>query len=385
MSPAATFTGLLLLFGALLSITFVAPVPQRGRWLLFGLQWMVVFAVSQVVAQDKLILSLCLALTLEAIVLLRQVVPVFLVAAGSIALYIVTALSSLGVWSGSLDTWSGWTSLWSVLVLKSDFADLLLFTAGYLVLYVLQTRTQLQRDAAYRKLEAAKTELETAHAELTESAGQIEELTRLTERQRLARDLHDTLTQGLAGVILQLEVASAHQAKQNYTRAAEIVQGAIGRAREALQEARAAIADLRAESPGPRDLTADVQKEIDRFGAATGITCQADLDALAAIPPPLDGQLRRALAEALANVARHAQARRVWIGAAVRQGMVEVEVRDDGVGFNPAAINPDGHYGLLGLRERAQQSGGDVAVISRPGTGTTLRFRFPCDRARGCT
>jgi NarL family two-component system sensor histidine kinase YdfH len=284
----------------------------------------------------------------------------------------------MGVWSGSLDTRSGWTSLWSVLVLKSDFADLLLFTAGYLVLYVLQARTQVQRDAAYRELEAAKSELEMAHAELTASAGQIEELTRLTERQRLARDLHDTLTQGLAGVILQLEVATAHLAKQNYTRTAEIVQGAIGRARDALQEARAAIADLRAESPGPRDLTADVQMEIDRFGAATGIICEADLDALAAIPPPLDGQLRRALAEALANVARHAQARHVWIGAAFRQGMVEVEVRDDGVGFDPAAVNPDGHYGLLGLRERAQLSGGDLAVVSTPGTGTTLRCRFPC-------
>jgi len=377
VSPIVVFTGLMVLFGALLSITFVMPVPQHGRWLLFCLQWTIVLAVSQVVAQDKLILSLCLALALEAIVLLEQVVPIFLAAAGSLLLYVVTALQSMGAWSGSLDTRSGWTSLWNVLVLKTDFADLLLFTAGYLVLYVLQIRTQLQRDAAYRKLEAANIDLGMAHAQLTESAGKLEELTRLTERQRLARDLHDTLTQGLAGVILQLEVASSHHAKQNHARAAEIVHGATGRAREALREARAAIADLRTESHGPRDLSTEIQKEIDRFGAATGIVCETDLDALAAVPPPLEEQVRRAVAEALANVARHAQAERVWIGASMRQGIVEVDVRDDGLGFDPAAVNADGHYGLLGLRERTQLAGGDVEVDSAPGKGTTVRLRFP--------
>jgi NarL family two-component system sensor histidine kinase YdfH len=385
VSPVALFTGLMLLFGALLSISFVAPVSQHGRWLLLCLQWTVVLAVSQVVAQDKLILSLCLALTLEAIVLLRQVVPVGIAAAGAILLYLITALQGMGAWSGSLDTWAGWTSLWNVLVLKTDFADLLFFTVGYLVLYVLQTRTQLQRDAAYRELKVANADLEAAHAQLAQKAGQIEELTRLTERQRLARDLHDTLTQGIAGVILQLEVASSHQAKQNHARAAEIVQGAIGRARDALREARAAIADLRAEVPGPRDLATDMRTEIDRFGATTGITCEADLDAVAAVPPQLGDQVRRAVAEALANVARHAQAQYVWIGASLREDMVEVEVRDDGVGFDPAAVSPDGHYGLLGLRERTQLSGGEVAVASLPGAGTTVRFRFPRGPVGRCT
>jgi NarL family two-component system sensor histidine kinase YdfH len=202
----------------------------------------------------------------------------------------------------------------------------------------------------------------------------------MTERQRLARDLHDTLTQGLAGVILQLEVAGSHQSRQNHTRAAEIVQGAIERARDALREARAAIADLRAESPGPRGLVSDIRRQIDRFGAATGLACEADLDAMAAVPPQLEEQVRRAVAEALTNVARHAQAQRVWIDTSVSADAVEIEVRDDGVGFDSAAAYPPGHYGLLGLRERAQLSGGDLAVISTPGAGTSVRFRFPRER-----
>jgi signal transduction histidine kinase len=106
---------------------------------------------------------------------------------------------------------------------------------------------------------------------------------------------------------------------------------------------------------------------------------------MAAVPPQLEEQVRRAVAEALTNVARHAQAQQVWIDTSLCEDTVEVEVRDDGVGFDSAAAHPPGHYGLVGLRERALLSGGDLAVISTPGAGTSVRFRFPRERVGGRT
>jgi len=80
----------------------------------------------------------------------------------------------------------------------------------------------------------------------------------------------------------------------------------------------------------------------------------------------------------LTNVARHARAQNVWVRLADRDGMLEITVRDDGAGFSPAAANiPAGHYGLVGLRERARMAGGTLEVASAPGQGTTVALRLP--------
>ncbi|HMA35197.1 MAG TPA: ATP-binding protein, partial [Chloroflexia bacterium] len=86
---------------------------------------------------------------------------------------------------------------------------------------------------------------------------------------------------------------------------------------------------------------------------------------------------RRAITEALANTAQHAGARQAWVLLATCDGLLDIEVRDDGVGFEPATIATAGHYGLLGLRERARLAGGDLQIVSAPGRGTSLRLRFP--------
>jgi NarL family two-component system sensor histidine kinase YdfH len=82
--------------------------------------------------------------------------------------------------------------------------------------------------------------------------------------------------------------------------------------------------------------------------------------------------------EGLANVARHAHAHQVWVRVAAQDGALEIAVRDDGRGFDPQAVNGEaGHYGLIGLRERARLAGGALEITSAPGAGTTLRLRLP--------
>ena len=133
-----------------------------------------------------------------------------------------------------------------------------------------------------------------------------------------------------------------------------------------------------------RMLTADATcpevmlKEIEHFQLATGIACECDLTALASLPEPAREQVLCVVREGLTNIARHAQAHRVWIQTRADQDRLIIEVGDDGVGFDLALVQgQSGHYGLLGLRERARLLGGEVRIQSRPGEGTTLSFSLP--------
>jgi len=121
-----------------------------------------------------------------------------------------------------------------------------------------------------------------------------------------------------------------------------------------------------------------VEEEIARFTAATGIAVAADVAALTTLPAALGEQAARVIAEGLSNVARHAQARHVWVRAVARRRTMEIAVGDDGVGFDlGATVGRAGHYGLISLRERARLSGGDLEIASAPGRGTTLHLSLP--------
>ena len=152
----------------------------------------------------------------------------------------------------------------------------------------------------------------------------------------------------------------------------------MARARATLAEARQVIGDLREQPSSSPDLASALREETERFTRATGISCELDLRLPDALPDTLCEHTVRVVAEALANVARHAQANHVWVGGVETEEWLEIEVRDDGVGFDPAAITTEsGHYGLIGMRERARLAGGTLAIDSVPGTGTRLLLRLP--------
>ena len=247
----------------------------------------------------------------------------------------------------------------------------LLFVVIYVVLYRRQTeaREQAQTLAA---------ELESANRQLTEYAARVEDLTIAAERQRMARELHDTLSQGLAGLILQLEAADAQLGRQNPEKARQIIAQAMQKAREALAEARRVISNLRGNDLG--ELGDSLRREIDRFEAATGIPCAFHADSTPHLPDTVKETLLRTVSEALTNIARHAQAAEAAVTLSVKENHLTVEIKDNGRGFDPQNI-PSGHYGLLGLRERTRLIGGQLTLNSAPGQGTTLTIHVPITQA----
>lgn len=209
-----------------------------------------------------------------------------------------------------------------------------------------------------------------------------EELGAVQERNRLAREIHDTLAQGLAGIALQLETAEALlESGADPERARQSVNQGLRLARANLEEARRSVLDLRAAPLEGRrlpDALAALAEEIEnkqrlqvKF-SATGASHP--------LPVRLEVGLYRIAQEALANVVQHAAASQASLQLLASQGQVKLIVADNGRGFDPAHI-PPGRYGLVGLNERARLLGGKLYLESNPGAGTRLEVSVPLDRA----
>lgn len=352
------FTFILLLYGFLLWLVLSMAQQRRFFWFFFAAQGFLALAVGFVTPEVGVAvpLSLYLALILEASALLKQARPVIVVSCGALLLLIVT--------------WRQWEFTGAGSVVAGMVVAVVLLVIGFLFVMGFLL--------SYLYLARAHTQLEVAHVQLQSSAAQIEALTLLTERQRMARELHDTLAQGLAGIILQLGVARAHLAERQPEMAQEIMQQTLASARETLANARSAIDDLRAAGSSSADLAEAVQEEIRCFAAATSIPCESELEQLAYVAPAHAEHLVRTVSEGLRNIAQHAQARHAWVRVTRQEHWLVVEVADDGIGFDPVlGTGQNGHYGLLGLRERARLMGGQLAVLSVPGQGARVHLQVP--------
>jgi len=247
-------------------------------------------------------------------------------------------------------------------------APLILFSLAFVIFYRRQANARQQAQALAAKLE-------TANRQLAEYAVQVEELTLAAERQRMARELHDTLSQGVAGLVLQLEAVKAHLEVGRGERALAIIDQSLARARSALADSRAAINDLRTL---PASLPEAIRAKIERFIQATSLPCELRLALKNTVPPPqTSDHLLSVLNEALANVTRHAQASQVRVRLEAINNHLELEIWDDGRGFDPEIVTGVGHYGLLGMRERARLIGGTLEIDSRAGQGTCIRLVVP--------
>jgi NarL family two-component system sensor histidine kinase YdfH len=280
-----------------------------------------------------------------------------------VAVVAITALSGLSLYLLN-ENYIGWGWLITVAPITT-----------FVIIYVWLFRKQVDaRQQAQQYLE----ELEHANRQLAEYADRIEDLTLVSERQRMARELHDTLAQGLAGLILQLEAADSHLSSGRSDRAQTIVQQAMGRARNTLGEARKVIDDLRAGPATAGGLAEALEKEVQRFISASGISCDLKLNLPPTLPDEISEHLLRMVAEGLVNVERHARASRAWVRVEYSSGNLNIEVGDDGIGFDPQlTLQRPGHYGLLGMRERARLAGGAMQIRSKPGEGATIEMRLP--------
>jgi NarL family two-component system sensor histidine kinase YdfH len=144
-----------------------------------------------------------------------------------------------------------------------------------------------------------------------------------------------------------------------------------------LADARRAIKDLRDVPESVGDLDENLRREVERFSAATGIPCDLSMELPGPIPESISLHVQRIAAEGLSNVAQHAQANQVWLSARSDQDRLDLQIRDDGMGFDPSELGSGDHYGLVGMRERVRLAGGSMEISTGAGQGTRLNFTFP--------
>ena len=198
------------------------------------------------------------------------------------------------------------------------------------------------------------------------------------ERNRLAREIHDTLAQGLAATALHLDAAEALlDSGADAARVRAAVHRALEMTRRNLEDARRSVLDLRALPLEGRPLAEALDELV--AGAAGGPAIRLEkLGSAHPLPGRVEVALYRAAEEALGNALRHADARNVAVRLLVEPSTVSLVVQDDGRGFDPAAV-PAGRVGLLGMRERARLVGGEVRLESAPGKGTRIAIVLPLE------
>lgn len=202
------------------------------------------------------------------------------------------------------------------------------------------------------------------------------------ERQRLAAELHDTLAQGLAGIITQLE--ASQQAAQHPAQRQHHLESALALARHSLTEARRAMQALQPASLEYAPLPAAIATLAQDWTKATQIPAQVTVTGSARpLLAELEATLYRVAQEALTNVARHACASRVALTLSYMEDLVVLDIRDDGIGFEPghgrttAAAGAGHGLGLPGMAQRLQRVAGSLTIESAPGRGTAISASVP--------
>lgn len=199
----------------------------------------------------------------------------------------------------------------------------------------------------------------------------------IEERNRLAREIHDTLAQDLTGITLQLESADALlEAGSDLERARQALNHALALTRTALEEARRSVLDLRAAPLEGRSLAEALTLLSQQRGSAGS---QVDFEAMGAsvpLPVRIEVGLYRIAQEALTNSLRHAAASHIHLRLIVTPDRAQLLIEDDGLGFDPDQV-ARGHYGLMGLNERARLLHGSLKIESTPSAGTRLEVNVP--------
>lgn len=229
---------------------------------------------------------------------------------------------------------------------------------------------------AMRRAEEQVRLLGQLHATQKQLALTSHEAGVLAERERLAREIHDTLAQGFTSVVMQAQAATAALDLGDDGAVRERLHVVEDTARDNLAEARALVAAFAPVALQDASLPQALGRLGSRFAEETGLAVAVETDRVGALSPTVEVVLLRAAQEAFANVRRHAQARSVVVRLGQSEGEVTLTVSDDGRGFDAEAV--DG-FGLAGMRERLRSAGGTLAVGPGDDGGTTLCARVPVD------
>lgn len=228
-----------------------------------------------------------------------------------------------------------------------------------------------------RRLREQQAALRLANLQLAQHASTLETLAVSRERNRLARELHDTLAHTLSGLAVQLETTKAYWEEQPAT-ANTLLVNALTTTRLGLDETRRALKALRASPLEDLGLRLALQQLADAAAERGRLTLVLDLPAeIPALTLEAEQGVYRIAQEALENVVRHAGARSLTVRLSAPASGVTLLIEDDGHGFVAAAdTSSSGHYGMAGMRERAELAGGALSVVSQPGHGTRVELKL---------
>lgn len=257
-------------------------------------------------------------------------------------------------------------------LLPSLLATVLPFFIGLLLVLLLMNTAQV----AHRTQE----QLATANAKLQQYTLQVEQLVTLQERNRIARDIHDSLGHSLTAINVQLQSAiKLRQASPE--RAWEFIVGAKQLGSTALQEVRQSISTLRSDLLKGRSLEGVMESLMEGFCQATGVIPVLTISLAVPLPAVVVTTLYRIVQESLTNICRHAQATEVQIYIHATTTQVNLSIQDNGKGYQP---EPDmAGFGIQGMRERVRELKGQFTISSQPGHGCCIKAEIPLEKVFG--
>jgi signal transduction histidine kinase len=227
------------------------------------------------------------------------------------------------------------------------------------------------------RLRAQQESLKSANIKLAHHASTLETLTVSRERNRMSRELHDTVIHTLSGLSVQLETIKAYQEIQPQT-AVKLLDQSLSATRSGLQETRRAIKALRASPLEDLGLVLAIQKTAQSAAERGNLALDISLpDPKSSFSPDVEQCVYRVMQEAVENVVQHANARQMKVKLAANGEELVLTIQDDGIGFNPHKNQPPGHFGLSGMQERAELAGGKLAIDSQVDSGTIIQLVIP--------
>jgi len=273
-----------------------------------------------------------------------------------------------------------WIGIFSVAIVigqltQFEFPNGLPFTFLYLagLFFVASfSTTMLRINEARIQSDRFLDELQKAHGQLQEYAGQAEELATAKERNRLARELHDSVAQTLYGLTLQAEAAARKLKAGQTDEVSEYLQEIRESAQRTLQETRLLIFELRPPILEQEGLAAALLARLESVESRSGLKAQIQLQELKHLPAGVEVGLLGIANEALNNILKHAHASEIKVSLKKEIKKIVLEIQDNGVGFDPASVETRGGMGLNGMKERAEQINGDLQIQSKA-NGTTIR------------
>lgn len=336
----------------LLLYLFSNNIFKHKYWIYFGIQGILAFNYAVIAPKGyvAILLGLIPVLIFQGIMIYSDTVKVIILTVFFYSIFCVNLIISDGS-KGLI-----------------DYIPILLpITSGvyaYAAIFLKQVKLRIETQKILKQLEFAYEK--------------VEELTLINERQRIARDLHDTLSQGLAGIIMQLEAVNANLNNNNIKRAQEIVQNSMKHARKTLSESRLVIDDLRINTNTDIDFAKAVENEIAEFKGVSNTSIETDIKIESEIPLNIFKHILYIVRETLNNIAKHSKAKNALVEIIENHNQIKINIMDDGIGFDTKLLdNLFGHYGILGISERVRNMNGKIEIKSNRKSGTKLKIIIP--------